>query len=141
MKLKIKRLDPSLPLPEYKTAGAVGLDLYAAEDVIIGTGNKASTCTVGTGIAIELPEGYEAQIRPRSSTSAAGILVHLGTIDNDYRGELRAIVSSLVGDGVYIRRGDRIAQLIIAPVTRAEIVEAKELIPTRRGGNGFGSTN
>ena len=137
MKLKIQRLDKGLPLPEYKTAGAVGLDLYSAETKIIG---KFVTVKVRTGIAIELPPGYEAQIRPRSSTSANGVIVHLGTIDSDYRGELLVIVSNHYSGLLRIERGDRLAQLVIAPIARAVLVEVEELAETGRGDGGFGST-
>lgn len=137
MNLKIKRLDKSLPLPEYKTAGAVGFDLYAAETIMIG---KFVTTKVPTGIAIELPQGHEAQIRPRSSTSANGVIVHLGTIDTDYRGELMVIVSNHYSGFLHLQRGDKIAQLVIAPIVRANLVEVEELSETQRGSNGFGST-
>lgn len=135
MKLKIKRLDPDLPMPEYKTAGAVGIDLHVLESHFIG---KFVTTRVRTGIAIELPDGYEAQIRPRSSVSARGIIVHLGTIDQDYRGELEVIVTN--NDTLLeLWRGDRIAQLVICPVARADIVEVEQVEQTDREG-GFGTT-
>lgn len=134
--LKIKRLDPDLPLPHYKTAGSVGLDLYAAETRIIG---NLDTTTIRTGIAIELPPGYEAQVRPRSSTSANGVLVHLGTIDTDYRGEILVIITNKNAP-LYIEWGDRIAQLVIAPVAHCDVIEVDELGETGRGNGGFGST-
>lgn len=137
MDLKIKRLDKGLPLPAYKTPGSVALDLYARESIIMG---KFTTSKIPTGIAIEIPLGYEGQIRPRSSTSADGIIVHPGTIDADYRGELMVIVSNFCSTLLRIERGDRIAQLVIAPVTIVNVLEAEELSVTHRGVNGFGST-
>ena len=136
MKLKIKRLDKDLPIPEYKTVGAVGFDLYSRETRIIG---KFVTIRVPPGLAIELPTGYEAQIRPRSSTSADGVIVHLGTVDSDFRGELEVIITN--NDTLLkIERGDRIAQMVIAPVVRVDFEEVEALEETDRGGNGFGST-
>lgn len=134
--LLIKRLDNGLPLPQYKTAGAVGIDLCSAETIVLG---KFATHRVKTGVAIELLPGYEAQIRPRSSTSADGVLIHLGTIDTDYRGELLVIVTN--NDTLLrIERGDRIAQLVIAPVAHCDIIEVDKLSETGRGIGGFGST-
>lgn len=135
--IQLKRLDKDLPLPAYKTTGAVALDLYARETRIIG---KFVTTIIPTGVAIEIPPGFEGQIRPRSSTSAEGIIVHLGTIDADYRGELMVIVSNHYNTLLKIERGDRIAQLVIAPVATVDVVEVDELSETVRGSNGFGST-
>lgn len=135
--LKIKRLDKNLPLPRYKTRGSVGIDLYSAESMTIG---KFVTVKVPTGIAVEIPAGYEGQIRPRSSTSANGVIIHLGTIDQDYRGEILVIVSNHYNTLLRIDRGDRLAQLVICPVVRVEIMEADELAESERDANGFGST-
>lgn len=144
MKLKIKRLRPhgDFPLPHYQSELSSGLDLCADvnEDVIV---RPLERVLVPTGFAIELPAGFEAQVRPRSGLALKhGIsLVNTpGTIDADYRGEIKVIVINF-GDGDFvIKRGDRIAQLVISPVAHAEIVEVEELQDTKRGPGGFGST-
>lgn len=145
MNLKIKRLDKDLPFPKYETSGSAGMDLYAAHDEYIRFGE---TTIIKSGIAIELPNGYEAQIRPRSGLAAKhGITVvnSPGTIDSDYRGELMIIMtcmnkSAATGFGIRVNRGDRIAQMVIAPVDQAELIEVEELDETVRGEGGFGST-
>ncbi|MCA9773968.1 MAG: dUTP diphosphatase [Myxococcales bacterium] len=131
-----------LPLPAYMTAGAAGSDLYAAvpAPVRLGFGERAA---VPTGIAIALPEGYEAQIRPRSGLARRHGLTLLntpGTVDADYRGEIQVIVINLGADPVEIHRGDRIAQMVVAPVARVEFRLVTSLDPTGRGDGGFGST-
>ena len=133
-----------LPLPAYQTALAAGVDLIAANaadaPVVIAPGARA---LVPTGIAIALPEGYEAQVRPRSGLAAKHGLTVLnspGTIDADYRGEIQVILINHGSESVEITRGMRIAQLVIATVTRATFVEAVSLDETRRGSGGFGST-
>ena len=98
------------------------------------------TVTIPTGIAIELQPGTEAQVRPRSSISKRGLLVHLGTVDNGYRGEIGVIVSNISNYSAVIRPGDRIAQLVVAPVLYPKFREAEELSETERGEGGFGST-
>ena len=127
------------PLPTYQTEGASGLDLRAATSLSLATGD---TGRVRTGIMLSIPDGYEGQIRPRSSISGTGITVHLGTIDSDYRGEVEIIVTASNRGPLYFRAGDRIAQLVICPVARCEVVEvsASDLTPTTRGAGGFGST-
>lgn len=144
MKLFIKRLDDAkdLPLPKYMTKGSVGLDLYAnvKEDTIIFP-NEIKL--IPTGISIQLPDGYEAQIRPRSGLALKyGIsLVNTpGTIDNDYRGEINLILINFGKEPFAIKRGDRIAQMVINKVEIAEVIEAEELDNTERGEDGFGST-
>jgi dUTP pyrophosphatase len=140
----VSRISPEsdLPLPQYATAGSSGLDLRAciASEVTLAPGGRA---LVGTGLAVALPEGFEAQIRPRSGLAAehgVTLLNSPGTIDADYRGEIRLLVVNL-GDVPYtIRRGDRIGQMVIARVTRARLEEVKELPATRRGAGGFGHT-
>jgi dUTP pyrophosphatase len=133
------KLLADIPPPEYKTAGASGIDLCAAERVTILHGH---TKRVPLGISVEIPPRFEAQIRPRSSLSAKGIFCHLGTIDGDYRGEIAAVITSLrsYGDRIVIEKGDRIAQLVIAPVERVELVRVEQLSETARGSGGFGST-
>jgi len=131
-----------LELPAYASAGAAGIDLAAAVDQSL-TLNPEHRALVPTGIAIALPEGYEGQVRPRSGLALKHGLTVLnspGTIDCDYRGEVQVILANLGTEPVTIRRGDRIAQLVIAPVTRAEIRRVAELPETMRGAGGFGST-
>src|SRR5262245_45294571 len=142
VRIPIERLPAArdLPLPERATPGAAGYDLRAAvaADLELAPGARA---LVPTGIAIALPEGYEAQVRPRSGLALRHGLVlpnAPGTIDSDYRGEVKVIVLNL-GDAAFtIRRGDRIAQLVIAAVAHAEWEELLALEPTRRGDGGFG---
>ncbi len=131
-----------LALPEYATAHAAGMDLQAAveADVVLAPGQRAM---VPTGLAIALPEGYEAQVRPRSGLAAkhgVTVLNTPGTIDADYRGEVKVILINL-GDAAFtIERGMRIAQVIVAPYTRIQWAEADTLPETARGAGGFGST-
>ena len=131
-----------LPLPSYETEQAAGMDLPAAveDDIVIEPGKRAM---VPTGLAIALPAGYEAQVRPRSGLAAKNgvtVLNSPGTVDADYRGEVKVILINL-GDAPFtITRGMRIAQMVIAPVTRAAIVEVAVLPETARGAGGFGST-
>jgi len=133
-----------LPLPTYQSEHAAGLDLLAAVSstgpVTIAPGARA---LVPTGLAIALPEGYEAQVRPRSGLAARDGLTILnspGTIDADYRGEIQVLLVNLGSESVVVSRGMRVAQLVIAPVVRAHIVEAASLDKTSRGSGGFGST-
>jgi dUTP pyrophosphatase len=143
MRAYIKRLHSfDLPLPRYMTAGAAGVDLYAAveQNLAIAPGQRV---LVPTGIAIALPESYEAQIRPRSGLALKYGLTLLntpGTIDWDYRGEIKVIVINL-GDKEYIlHRGERIAQMIFNRVEKAELIEVEQLDDTNRGSGGFGHT-
>jgi dUTP pyrophosphatase len=131
-----------LPLPAYQSALAAGLDLLAAvaEPLIIAPGSRA---LVPTGIAIALPEGYEAQVRPRSGLAVRHGLTVLnapGTIDADYRGEVQVALINLGSEPVTVARGTRIAQLVVAPVVRARLREVAQIEPTLRGFGGFGST-
>lgn len=144
--LKIKRTDPDSqdpnPLPRYMTAHAAGMDLYAnpPEDIVLSPGSRAH---VPTGIAIELPDGFEAQIRPRSGLAikhGISLVNSPGTIDPDYRGEIGVIVINHGEDPFIIKRGERIAQLVVAPFARAEICEVSELNNTQRDDGGFGHT-
>ena len=131
-----------LPLPGYETAQSAGMDLAAAidEPVTLAPGGRAM---VPTGLAIALPAGYEAQVRPRSGLAAKNGITVLntpGTVDADYRGEVKVILINL-GDAAFeIERGMRIAQMVIAPVTQASFAEVDTLPGTARGGGGFGST-
>jgi dUTP pyrophosphatase len=131
-----------LPLPCYETAGAAGMDLLAAVDEEVKLG-KFSRALIPTGLQIALPVGYEAQVRPRSGLALKNGLTVLntpGTIDSDYRGEVKVILVNLSEDEFIVRRGTRIAQLVIAPVTRATLHEVTVLPETVRGTGGFGST-
>jgi dUTP pyrophosphatase len=133
-----------LPLPSYQSAHAAGLDLYAAvpadAPVTIAPGKWA---VIPTGIVIALPPGTEGQVRPRSGLAARHGITVLnapGTIDADYRGEIQIVLVNFGGDSFSVTRGARIAQLVVAPVFRAEIIEGKSLDKTTRGAKGFGST-
>jgi dUTP pyrophosphatase len=131
-----------LPPPSYQSACAAGLDLLAAvaTSVIIGAGERI---LVPTGIAVTLPFGHEAQVRPRSGLAArhgVTVLNAPGTIDADYRGEIQVLLVNLGREPVTIERGMRIAQLVIAPVTRVRLREVEALDETERGAGGFGST-
>jgi len=146
IEVRITRLTPGddLPLPSYQTAHAAGLDLLAAVStatpLIIAPGERD---LVPTGLAIALPEGYEAQVRPRSGLAARHGLTILnapGTIDADYRGEIQVLLVNLGNAPVTITRGMRVAQLVVAPVVRAQILEVATLDKTERGSGGFGST-
>lgn len=129
-----------LALPAYETDHAAGMDLRAAEDAILTPGGRAM---VATGFAIALPDGFEAQVRPRSGLAAkhgVTLLNSPGTIDADYRGEIKVILINHGAEAFAVKRGDRIAQMVIAPVTRAVLKERPELSGTARGSGGFGST-
>jgi len=138
----VKRLPhgEGLDLPAYATDGAAGMDVVSAEDVTIA---PAARHAVATGLAVAIPPGYEIQVRPRSGLALKhGITVANapGTIDSDYRGEVKVILINHGSDAFAIRRGDRIAQLVLAPVTRAGWLEVEHLEETARGEGGFGST-
>ncbi|MFM2371519.1 MAG: hypothetical protein RIS85_1241 [Pseudomonadota bacterium] len=129
-----------LPLPAYATDGAAGMDVVSAEDVDLAPGARHA---VATGLSVAIPAGYEIQVRPRSGLALKhGVTVPNtpGTIDSDYRGELKVIMINLGADTFAIRRGDRVAQLVLAPVTRGSWLEVDELDATARGEGGFGST-
>ncbi|WP_375402467.1 dUTP diphosphatase [uncultured Sphingomonas sp.] len=129
-----------LPLPAYATAGAAGMDVVAAEDLLLEPGGRAA---VATGFAIAVPDGYEVQVRPRSGLALKYGITCLnspGTIDSDYRGEVKVILANLGTEPFPVRRGDRIAQLVPAAVTRASVDEVAALDETARGSRGFGST-
>ena len=144
--IAVKRLRPSaavLPLPRYMTADAAGMDLLAdvKRPVALAPGARA---LIPTGLALEIPPGYEAQVRPRSGLAlrhGITLLNSPGTIDADYRGEVQVVLINL-GDAPYrVRRGDRIAQLVVAPVTRAALREVECLNDSARGAGGFGHTD
>ena len=140
--LKVKRLDnnPDLPLPSYQSGGSSGLDLRAAvvKEVTLRPGE---IMLIPTGLSISLPKGYEAQIRPRSGLAlryGLGFVNSPGTIDADYRGEVGVIAINWGKKPLTIRRGERIAQVVISKVSRARVEEVDELDPTKRGKGGFG---
>ena len=131
-----------LPVPVYQTADAAGMDLYAAvvEDVVLTSGDRA---LVPTGFSMALPSGFEAQVRPRSGLAAkygVTVLNTPGTIDADYRGEVKVILINHGADPFRVIRGERIAQMVIAPVTQGAMVKVGDLPETARGEGGFGST-
>lgn len=140
--VRIKRLPHGhgLDLPAYATAGAAGMDIVSAENIILRPGSRHA---VATGFAVAIPSGYEIQVRPRSGLALKhGVTVPNtpGTIDSDYRGELKVIMINLSDDNFPIQRGDRIAQLVLCPVTQGAWEEVDELDATERGAGGFGST-
>jgi len=147
-KVKVKRVStgreslPPLPLPCYQTDQAAGLDLLAdvAADCVL---QPFQPCAVPTGLSVELPPGFEAQVRSRSGLALRHAVMCLnspGTVDADYRGEVQVILMNLGRQPFTVRRGDRIAQLVVAQVARAELSEVPELSGTARGTGGFGST-
>ena len=142
IEIELKRLPhgEGLPAPAYATDGAAGLDVVAAEDLTLAPGQRHA---VATGFSIAIPPGYEVQVRPRSGLALKHGITCLntpGTIDEDYRGEVKVILANLGSDPFEIRRGERIAQLVPAPVLTAQFREVAELSETGRGAGGFGST-
>lgn len=142
IEIELKRLPhgEGLPVPSRATEHAAGLDVVAAEDVILEPGHRHA---VATGFAIAIPHGYEVQVRPRSGLALKHGITCLntpGTIDSDYRGEVKVILANLGHEPFEVRRGERIAQLVPAPVLQANFVEVEMLGETSRGAGGFGST-
>ena len=141
--VKIARLRKSaLPLPAYHSEHAAGIDLMADIGAPIEMATRERRA-VATGIAVEIPVGYEGQVRPRSGRAlkeGLALINSPGTIDADYRGEVKVLLVNLGEQPIVIKPGDRIAQLVIAPVIRADIVEVDELTPSARGPGGFGHT-
>ena len=140
--IRLRRLPngEGLPLPAYATAHAAGLDVVAAEDLVLQPGARHA---VATGFAVAIPQGYEVQVRPRSGLARKHGVTCLntpGTIDADYRGEVKVILANLGAEPFPIARGDRVAQLVPAAVQRAAFVEVDALDETVRGAGGFGST-
>jgi dUTP pyrophosphatase len=138
--MRFKKLTTTATTPTRGTPGSAGLDLYSDQDALV---SSWASVTVGTGIAVEIPEGYVGLLFLRSSIGKAGVALAngVGVIDSDYRGELKLqlIYSANVG-GYHITRGDRIAQLVVLPAPTFDLVEVDELPDTQRGGGGFGST-
>ena len=142
VRILVKRLPhgEGLPLPAYATAGAAGMDVVAAEALTLAPGARHA---VATGFALAIPQGYEVQVRPRSGLALKHGVTCLntpGTIDSDYRGEIKVILANLGSEPFTIRRGDRIAQLVPAAVLHAALDEVETLDDTERGSGGFGST-
>ena len=140
IELPLKRLDPSIELPAYARDGDAGLDLRAAHDATLGPTGRA---LVGTGLAVAIPGGYAGLVLPRSGlalSQGVTVLNAPGLVDAGYRGELKVLLVNHGDTPVTVRRGDRIAQLVIQPVERAKLIEVRELPPSERGAGGFGST-
>lgn len=141
LEIQVVRLDADLPLPTYATEGDAGLDLYSAENLSLAAGQRAM---VPTGIAVAIPSGFVGLIHPRSGLAwkhGVGMVNAPGTIDAGYRGEIKVLlINHDLTETFEIRRGERIAQLVIQAVERATLVEVSELSSTERGAQGFGST-
>jgi dUTP pyrophosphatase len=142
IEIRLERLanGVGLPLPVYASEHAAGLDVVSAEDLTLSPGARHA---VATGFAVAIPHGYEVQVRPRSGLALRHGITCLntpGTIDSDYRGEVKVILANLGSEPFEVRRGERIAQLVPAPVLKAAFVEVSGLDETKRGGGGFGST-
>ena len=137
----IRRLDPSLPLPSYALAGDAGMDLRSAVDVVLAPGER---CRIPTGIAVAIPDGHAGFVQPRSGLAARtglGFVNSPGLIDSGYRGEIQVVAINLDRrEPIDIRRGDKIAQLVILPVPQVALAEVEELPASDRGAGGFGST-
>ena len=138
VEVKFKRLTTTAVIPSYTRPDDACLDLTADENIIIP---YEGTCMVSTGIAMEIPHGYEGRVRGRSGLSSKGICVHHGTIDEQYRGEVKVIITNNTGKSFNILKGTRIAQLSINPVNRIVVLEVDEVSNTERGTNGFGSSD
>ena len=142
VEVQVKRLPngAGLPLPDYASTGAAGMDICSAESVTLRIGKRLA---VATGFAFAIPTGYEVQVRPRSGLALKNGVTCLntpGTIDSDYRGEVKVILANLGEDDFQITKGDRIAQIVVAPVQHATMVEVEDIDETPRGAGGFGST-
>ena len=142
IKVLIKKLDPAVRLPEYKTSGASGMDLTAFIEKPVSVKSKTSSI-IPTGLSVAFQEKYEVQIRPRSGLAAKNNITVLntpGTIDSDYRGEIKVIIYNHGDDDFIINNGDRIAQMVLSPIIKMDLEEVKNLPKTLRGVGGFGST-
>jgi dUTP pyrophosphatase len=142
VKILVKKFDKNIKLPTYKTSGASGMDLlaYIKKKITI---NSGKTAIIPTGIAVAIPKNYEIQIRPRSGLAAKkgiSVLNTPGTIDSDYRGEIKIILINLSRKSFIVKSGDRVAQMILCPVAKVKFKEVKNLPKTARGKGGFGST-
>tara|TARA_B100000579_G_scaffold239980_1_gene196777 strand:+ start:7 stop:447 length:441 start_codon:yes stop_codon:yes gene_type:complete len=141
-KILIKRLSKEVPLPKYETSGSSGMDLAANINANIDI-NPGKTAIIPTGLALSIPKGFEVQIRPRSGLAAnqkISVLNTPGTIDADYRGEIKVILINLGQESFKVEKGLRIAQMVVCPVIQAQLKEVDDLNETERGKGGFGST-
>ena len=141
-KIQIKKLSNEVLTPKYETPGSSGMDIaaYTEQDITINPGDKS---IIPTGFSLSIPQGYEVQIRPRSGLGAKKSITVLntpGTIDSDYRGEIKVILINLSKDKFIVKKGERIAQMIVCPVVQVQLEEVQELSATNRGAGGFGST-
>jgi dUTP pyrophosphatase len=140
MRVPLVRLDPGLPVPERAHPGDAGADLYAREPVLLAPGERA---TVATGVAVAIPEGYAGLVAPRSGLAArlgVGVVNAPGVVDAGYRGEVKVVLVNHGDEEVTLGRGERIAQLLVVPVSTVEFVEVEALPESARGDGGFGST-
>jgi dUTP pyrophosphatase len=139
--LRVKKLRPQAIVPRRATPGSTGFDLFACLEGDTPVALDTRPRLIGTGIAIEVPRGYDVQIRPRSGLSSRGVGVTFGTVDSDYRGEVMVTMYLFSpGAGFEVRHGDRIAQMVIGTVADLSVVEVDDLTPTERGDGGHGST-
>ena len=141
-KIQIKKLSNEVLTPKYETSGSSGMDIsaYIRKDIIIKSGDKA---LVPTGFSLSIPQGYEIQIRPRSGLAVKKGITVLntpGTIDSDYRGEIKVVLINLSKDEFTVKNGERVAQMVVCPIVQVIVEEVKELPETSRGSGGFGST-
>ena len=141
-KIQIKKLSNDVLIPKYETPGSSGMDIaaYIEQEITINSGDKV---LIPTGFSLSIPQGYEVQIRPRSGLAAKKSITVLntpGTIDADYRGEIKVILINLGKDKFIVKRGERVAQMVVCPVTQVKLEEVKKLSSTDRGTGGFGST-
>jgi dUTP pyrophosphatase len=141
-KIQIKKLSNDVLIPKYETPGSSGMDIaaYIEQEITINSGDKV---LIPTGFSLSIPQGYEVQIRPRSGLAAKKSITVLntpGTIDADYRGEIKVILINLGKEKFIVRKGERIAQMVVCPVIQAQLEEVQELPATDRGAGGFGST-
>ena len=142
VKILVKKFDKNIKLPTYKTSGSSGMDLVAYTKNKIAI-NPGKTAMIPTGIAVAIPKNYEMQIRPRSglaSKNSISVLNTPGTIDSDYRGEIKIILINLSKKSFIVKSGDRVAQIILCPIAKGKLKEVKNLPKTMRGKGGFGST-
>ncbi len=142
IKILIKRLSKEVSLPKYETSGSSGMDLSANVDAKINI-EPGKTAIIPTGLALSIPKGFEIQIRPRSGLAAKqkiSVLNTPGTIDSDYRGEIKVILINLSQESFIVEKGLRIAQMVVCPVVQAQLKEVNDLNETGRGEGGFGST-
>ena len=142
IKILIKRLSKEVSLPKYETSGSSGMDLSANIDAKINI-EPGKTAIIPTGLALSIPKGFEVQIRPRSGLAAKqkiSVLNTPGTIDSDYRGEIKVILINLSQESFKVEKGLRIAQMVVCPVVQAQLKEVNDLSETGRGEGGFGST-